>query len=73
VKAVFLFSGAFKTYANLIDERGGAGVVAGLRWGLFELSQSQCVNNLQTFVTERKAQRKRRMFNLKYNIKSYPF
>jgi hypothetical protein len=29
------------------------------------------MNNLHTFVVEKKAQRKRRMFNLKYNVKSY--
>jgi hypothetical protein len=29
------------------------------------------VNNLHTSAIEKKAQRKRGMFNLKYNIKSY--
>jgi hypothetical protein len=31
------------------------------------------VNNLHTFAIEKKAQRKRRMFNLKYSIKSCMF
>jgi hypothetical protein len=30
-------------------------------------------NNLHIFAIEKKAQRKRRMFNLKYNTKSYMF
>jgi hypothetical protein len=35
----------------------------------FELSLGQGVNNLHTFVVEKEALRKRRLFNLKYNIK----
>jgi hypothetical protein len=31
------------------------------------------VDNLHTFAIEKKAQRKRRMFNMEYNIKSYIF
>jgi hypothetical protein len=42
------------------------------RRGRFELSLCQGVNNLHTFAIGKKAQRKR-MFNLKYNIKSYMF
>jgi hypothetical protein len=41
--------------------------------GWFELSLCQGVNNLHTFATEKKAQGKRRIFNLKYNIKSFMF
>jgi hypothetical protein len=48
-----------------------AWVVPGLRWGWFELSLGQGVNNLPTFPIE-KAQRERKMFHLKYNIKSSP-
>jgi hypothetical protein len=29
------------------------------------------MSNLHIFATEKKAQRQRKMFNLKYNIKSY--
>jgi hypothetical protein len=43
------------------------------RWGQFELSLCQGMNNLHTFAIGKKPQRKRRMFNLKYNIKSYMF
>jgi hypothetical protein len=48
-------------------------VVHELRWEWFELSPGQGVNNLHTFEIEKKTQRQRRMFNLKYNIKSYLF
>jgi hypothetical protein len=44
-----------------------------MRWGWFELSLGQSVSNIHKFAIEKKAQRKRRMFNLKYNIKSYKF
>jgi hypothetical protein len=54
-------------------EWGGALVVLGLKWEWFELFPHQGMNNLRTFVIEKKAQRKRRIFNLKYNIKSYIF
>jgi hypothetical protein len=57
----------------IMDEWGGAWVVPGLRWGWFELSLDQGVNNLHTFAIEKKAQRKRGMFNLKCNIKLYMF
>jgi hypothetical protein len=43
------------------------------RWGLFELSLGQGLNNLYIFAIEQKTQRKRGMFNLKYSIKSYVF
>jgi hypothetical protein len=43
------------------------------RWEWFELSRGQGVNNLHILIIEKQAQRKRRMFNLKYNIKSYIF
>jgi hypothetical protein len=43
------------------------------RWGWFKLSQSQGMNNLHTFAIKKKAQGKRRMFNLKYIIKSNMF
>jgi hypothetical protein len=36
-------------------------------------SPSQGKNNLHTFAIEKKAQRERRMFNLKDNIESYIF
>jgi hypothetical protein len=48
--------------------RGTGGLWAGL--GLIELSLRYGVNNLHTFVIEKKAQRKRGIFNLKYSIKS---
>jgi hypothetical protein len=41
--------------------------------GEVELSLSQDVNNLHIFAIEKKARSKRRMFTLKYNIKSYRF
>jgi hypothetical protein len=41
-----------------MDEWGGASVVPGLRWGWFELSLCQGVNNLHTFAAVKKAQRK---------------
>jgi hypothetical protein len=41
---------------------------AEVRW--FELSLGQSANNLYTLAIEKKAQRKRTMFNLKYNVKS---
>jgi hypothetical protein len=50
---------------------GGAWVVTELRWGWFDLSQGQGMNKLYTFAIEKKAQRKTRMFNFKYNTKSY--
>jgi hypothetical protein len=40
------------------------------RWRWFELSWCQDVENLHTFSVEKKAWRKRRMFNMKYNIRS---
>jgi hypothetical protein len=42
-------------------------------WGWFELFVGQGVNNLHIFAIEKKAQGKRRMFNLKCNVKSYMF
>jgi hypothetical protein len=52
---------------------GEGQVVPGQSWRWFELSPSQHVNNLHMFTIEKEAQRKRRMFNLKYNIKSCMF
>jgi hypothetical protein len=43
------------------------------RWRWFELSPGQSVNNLHTFAIGKQVKRKRRMFNLKYNIKSHMF
>jgi hypothetical protein len=51
----------------------GAQVIPGLMWRWLELSPGQSVDNLYAFAIEKRAQRKRRMFNLKYNIKTYKF
>jgi hypothetical protein len=43
------------------------------RWGWFELSLSQDVNNQHIFVVEKKVLGKRGIFTLKYNINLYMF
>jgi hypothetical protein len=54
----------------IINECSEAWVVPRLRWGWFELPLGQGMNNLHMFAIEKKAQR---MYDLKYNIKSYMF
>jgi hypothetical protein len=61
---VFLFTGTFKTYANHQLSRSGEGH----RWSLCPQAR---VTNLPIFAMEKTAQGQRRMFNLKYSMKSY--
>jgi hypothetical protein len=55
---------------NLVHEWGGHGWPLGQRWGWL-LSLGQSVNNLYVFAVEKVLGN--RMFNVKYNIKSYMF